>query len=132
MIKTFSLQSSHDKEAIDITEQVTKIVHDSDVEEGMVFITVPHTTAALTIMENADPDVQKDLIYKLKELVPRESRFFHFEGNSDAHILSSLIGSSLSVPIEKHALWLGKWQGLYLIELDGPRKREVGVSIIRS
>jgi len=132
MIKSFNLQSTLDKETIDITELINKAVQESDIEEGMAFIFVPHTTAALTIIENADPDVQKDLLYKLKELVPRDSRFFHFEGNSDAHIMSSLIGSSITVPIENHALWLGKWQGIYLVELDGPKKREVGVKLVRA
>lgn len=132
MITSFKLKSTMDKETVDITELVSKVVQQSDIEEGMAFIFVPHTTAALTIIENADPDVQKDMIYKLKELVPRDSRFFHFEGNSDAHILSSLIGTSITVPIEKHALWLGKWQGIFLVELDGPRPREVGVKLIRS
>ena len=132
MIKSFKLQSTMDKETIDITESVNKIIQESGIEDGMAFIFVPHTTAGLTIIENADPDVQKDLIYKLKEIVPRDARFFHFEGNSDAHIMSSLIGSSLTVPIENHALWLGKWQGLFLVELDGPRPREVGVKLIRS
>lgn len=132
MIKSFKLESSQDKETIDITQYINKIVQESDIEEGMAFIFVPHTTAALTIIENADQDVQKDLIYKIKELVPRDSRFFHFEGNSDAHILSSLIGTSITVPIEKHSLWLGKWQGIFLVELDGPRKREVGIKLLRS
>ena len=132
MIKSFNLQSTLDKETIDITELINKAVQESDIEEGMAFIFVPHTTAALTIIENADPDVQKDLLYKLKELVPQDSRFFHFEGNSDAHIMSSLIGSSITVPIENHALWLGKWQGIYLVELDGPKKREVGIKLIRA
>ena len=132
MIKSFNLQSTLDKETIDITELINKAVQESDIEEGMAFIFVPHTTAALTIIENADPDVQKDLLYKLKELVPRDSRFFHFEGNSDAHIMSSLIGSSITVPIENHALWLGKWQGIYLVELDGPKKREVGIKLVRA
>jgi secondary thiamine-phosphate synthase enzyme len=132
MIKSFNLQSTLDKETIDITELINKAVQESDIEEGMAFIFVPHTTAALTIIENADPDVQKDLLYKLKELVPRDSRFFHFEGNSDAHILSSLIGSSITVPIENHTLWLGKWQGIYLVELDGPKKREVGIKLVRA
>ena len=75
MIKSFNLQSTLDKETIDITELINKAVQESDIEEGMAFIFVPHTTAALTIIENADPDVQKDLLYKLKELVPRDSRF---------------------------------------------------------
>ncbi|MCE5223762.1 secondary thiamine-phosphate synthase enzyme YjbQ [bacterium] len=132
MIKSFSLQSTLDKETIDITDFINKAVQESDIEEGMAFIFVPHTTAALTIIENADPDVQKDLLYKLKELVPRDSRFFHFEGNSDAHILSSLIGSSITVPIENHALWLGRWQGIFLVELDGPKKREVGIRLVRA
>ena len=84
MIKSFKLESSQNKETIDITKLINKIVLESDIEEGMAFIFVPHTTAALTIIENADQDVQKDLIYKITELVPRDSRFFHFEGNSDA------------------------------------------------
>lgn len=117
-------------EFIDITSEIEKIVKDAKIKDGLCVIFCPHTTAALTINENADPSVQKDIIEHLEKLVPPHKNYSHSEGNSDAHIKSSLLGSSLNVIIENGALALGTWQGIYFCEFDGPRQRQIYVQII--
>ncbi len=117
-------------EFIDITSKIEKIVRDSKIKNGICVIFCPHTTAAITINENADPSVQKDIIKHLDELVPADKNYLHSEGNSDAHIKSSLLGCSLNVIIEDSTLALGTWQGIYFCEFDGPRERQVWVKII--
>lgn len=116
---------------IDITDRVAKLVQQQRVEDGFVIVYVPHTTAACTIQENADPDVQHDLLAKLEKLIPQmETYYQHDEGNSDAHVKTSLVGNSVTVLIEHGKLMLGRWQGIYLVELDGPRERRVMVKLI--
>ncbi|MFA5271437.1 MAG: secondary thiamine-phosphate synthase enzyme YjbQ [Candidatus Omnitrophota bacterium] len=117
---------------VDITSKIEKIVKDSKIKDGFCIIFCPHTTAGLTINENADPSVQKDIIKHLEELVPAGKGYSHSEGNSDAHIKSSLLGSSLNVIIENGALALGIWQGIYFCEFDGPRQRKVYLQIIEA
>lgn len=114
---------------LDITEEVAKVVRVSNVKEGVCRIFVPHTTAAITINENADPAVSRDIIEFLRELIPQRSNFFHEEGNSDAHIKSSLVGPSLDVMVHDGKMLLGTWQGLYFAEFDGPRHRKVYVQV---
>ena len=125
-----SIHTSKRTEFIDIASKVEKIVKDSKVKDGLCIVFCPHTTAALTINENADPSVQKDIIKHLEELVPAGKSYAHSEGNSDAHIKSSLLGISLNIIIENGGLILGTWQGIYFCEFDGPRSRGIWVNII--
>ena len=117
-------------ELIDITDRVRVVVSQSKVKDGMCFIFSPHTTAGLTINENADPSVRRDIINALNKLVPVSAGYSHSEGNADSHIKSSLFGSSLTVFVEDGQLVFGTWQGIYFCESDGPRSREVWVKII--
>ena len=114
---------------INITSDINKIVRNSKIEEGVCRIFVPHTTAGITINENADPAVMKDIINYLKKLIPQRAGFSHMEGNSDAHIKSTLTGPSLDVIIHNGGLVLGTWQGIMFAEYDGPRHRKVYVQV---
>jgi len=115
---------------IDITSEVAKSIPDGD---GICVLFVQHTTCGLTVNENADPDVQSDMLGFLRRLIPQyEPNFTHFEHNSDAHIKASLMGSSVTVPFENGKLCLGRWQGIYLCEFDGPRERKILVSVVRT
>jgi len=116
-------------EFVDITDRVRSALAHSTVRDGACLVFVPHTTAGVTINENADPDVVRDIIAHLGELVPANGNYRHSEGNSDAHIKASLMGFSLMVPVEGGQLALGRWQGIYLCEFDGPRTRNVLVSV---
>ncbi len=123
--RSFAVKTRSRLEIQLITDQVEAALREMSAREGLCTIFVPHTTAALSINENADPDVPLDVTRALEALVPAVA-FRHGEGNSDAHFLSTLIGSSLTVPYRGRLL-LGRWQGIYFIELDGPRTREVQV-----
>ncbi len=125
-----TVRSSKRSEMIDITSRVNEGIRSSGKTEGLCFIFVPHTTAAVTINENADPDVPKDLLGTLDRVFPQEPAHAHSEGNSDAHIKSSLVGASEIVAIEKGRLVLGTWQSIFFCEFDGPRTRRVLVRII--
>lgn len=114
---------------IDITEDIRKAVEKSSVESGICTVFVPHTTAAVTINENADADVTRDMLYEINKTVPFEDGYSHMEGNSAAHIKSSLFGASQQILIENRSLVLGTWQGVYFCEFDGPRNRKVFVSV---
>lgn len=128
--KEFTINSNSNVELIDITNLVSKIVKDSKIKEGICYIFVPHTTAGVTINENADPSVVRDIIKKLNQVVPlKDNIYTHLEGNSHAHIKSSIVGCSLNIMIEENELKLGTWQGIYFCEFDGPRRREVWVKI---
>lgn len=116
---------------VDITDQIQNIISKAKIKQGVCFIFCPHTTAGLTINENADPSVQRDIINTLCKLVPEGAGYAHSEGNADSHIKSSLFGSSLTIFIEGGQLCLGTWQGVYFCEGDGPRSREAWVKIIR-
>jgi secondary thiamine-phosphate synthase enzyme len=127
-MKTITVSSLKREQMIDITWQVASQLPDGD---GVVVCFTQHTTCGLTINENADPDVQSDMLGFLQRLIPQyEPNFKHFEHNSDAHIKSSLVGVSASVPFENGKLLLGRWQGIYLCEFDGPRERTVLVKTI--
>jgi secondary thiamine-phosphate synthase enzyme len=115
---------------VDVTDQVQAAVRAAGVQNGDVFVFCPHTTAAITINENADPDVVHDVLLALDEMVPRSnSRFRHSEGNSDAHCKSSLVGCSEQVLLQEGRLVLGTWQSIYFCEFDGPRSRRVIVQV---
>lgn len=127
---TISVRSSSREEMLDITAEVADFVKRSGENEGVCVVFSQHTTCGLTINENADPDVQTDLLGFLRKLLPQyEPDFRHFEHNSDAHIKTSIVGSSVTVPFNDGKLLLGKWQGIYLCEFDGPRERRILVSI---
>ncbi|MFW5838543.1 MAG: secondary thiamine-phosphate synthase enzyme YjbQ [Bacillota bacterium] len=127
---SITVNTKENKQMINITDSITKWVKDNKIKDGEVMIFVPHTTAAVTLNENADPDVKTDMIHGLNTIVKDLPAFKHFEGNSDAHIKSSLIGSSQTVFINQGKLMLGTWQGIYFMEFDGPRQRDVYIRII--
>ena len=126
----FEVQTRERVVFVDITTQVATVVAESDVHEGVVIVYVPHTTAAVTINENADPSVRADMKSTLQRLVPESPLFTHVEGNADAHVKASLMGSSVTVPLTDGRLQLGTWQGVYFAEFDGPRRRRVLVSVL--
>ena len=119
-------------ELLDITGRVQQAISKSKVKQGVCLLFVPHTTAGITINENADPSVKKDIINSLNKLIPAGAGYLHSEGNADSHIKSCLFGNSLHLFIEGSALCLGTWQGLFFAESDGPRRRELWITIIRS
>ena len=126
--KTFSISTSAREQILIITDQVQRALAELTDGDGICTIVTPHTTCAISVNENADPDVPADLTKALRALIPNVN-FKHGEGNSDAHFLSMLIGTSLSWPHRKGKLEFGTWQGIYFIELDGPRRRKVTVYV---
>ncbi len=131
MIEPLTLQTGGRDELIDITGLIEKLVGKSTVKDGICVIYTPHTTAAITINENADPSVRSDILKGLRHLKFEQVDFSHAEGNSSAHLKSSLIGCSETVLIENGRLALGTWQGIYFCEFDGPRTRNVLVTLVR-
>ena len=128
--EVFSISSKKRSEMIDITGQVASAIRQSGITEGAVIVYCPHTTAAITINENADPNVIHDILSMLNELIPHDNPHFrHFEGNSDAHCKSSLIGASRQIIVKEGMLQLGTWQSVFFCEFDGPRNRRVMVQI---
>jgi secondary thiamine-phosphate synthase enzyme len=117
-------------EMIDITSDVQEVVNKENIQNGIVTIYVPHTTAGVTINEGADPSVQRDIVETLKRMVPESGDYHHMEGNSDAHIKASFLGSSVNVIVENNRLVLGTWQHIFFYEGDGPRTRRVYVESI--
>ncbi len=128
----FSIKTHRRTEFPDITTEVRRIVAESGISEGVVTVFIPHTTAAVTINENADPDVKRDMLYEVNKIVPFEDDYHHFEGNSAAHIKASFFGSSAQIIVAGGQLQLGRWQGIYFCEFDGPRTREVWLHITGS
>ncbi|HUW23203.1 MAG TPA: secondary thiamine-phosphate synthase enzyme YjbQ [bacterium] len=129
MLNRLSIRTHSRSELMDITPLVRDIVHKSKIENGLCYVFVPHTTAGITINENADPSVRQDILMGLDKLVPWQGDYTHLEGNAAAHIKASLVGSSETIPIEKGDLVLGTWQGVFFAEFDGPRRREVWIKI---
>jgi len=130
-MQSFNVQTHRRCEMIDVTDQVRETVRQTGLRSGYVICYVPHTTAGITIQENADPDVVHDFLYKLQQLIPQDdSGFLHGEGNSDAHIKASLTGLSQIVLVEDSQLVLGTWQGIYFCEYDGPRLRKLLVKCV--
>jgi secondary thiamine-phosphate synthase enzyme len=128
-METFEVQTEREG-FIDITARVQEVVTASGVKDGMCLVFCPHTTAAITINENADPDVQRDIKYALHEAFPNRAEFQHAEGNSAAHAKSSVVGCSETIPIQRGRLVLGVWQGVYFCEFDGPRTRRCCVQVL--
>ena len=125
------VSSQRRRQLVDVTSFVQQTVAGSEVAEGLCAVCVPHTTAAVMLNENADPAVGADILRALDAMVPKVT-WKHAEGNSDAHLLAALIGTAISVPISAGELALGRWQAVFLVELDGPRKRELWVTCLRA
>ena len=129
-MQKLTIETHGRSELVEITREVQHAVDTADVMHGAVTIFVPHTTAGITINENADPDVKHDMLRQLDEMVPWDQPFYrHAEGNSAAHVKASMMGSSVTVFVQRRQLQLGRWQGIYLAEFDGPRTREVWVRV---
>ena len=132
-MKAFEVRTTRRTEFVEITAEVRRAVKDAGLKSGACVVYCPHTTAAITIQENADPDVVRDMLLWLNGHIPKDvPGFRHAEGNSDSHIKSSLVGSSATVLVENGELVLGTWQGVYFCEFDGPRSRTVMVQTIGS
>lgn len=129
-METIEIATHARTQAVDITARVQEAVARAGVRNGVVVVASAHTTAGLTVNENADPDVMDDLLAALERLVPRRGPYAHSEGNSDAHIKASLVGLSVSLPVQEGRLVLGTWQGVYFCEFDGPRRRRVFVQCL--
>jgi len=129
-MKEISLETHSRIEMIDITAAIQKAIGEEKIEEGICLVYTPHTTAAVTINENADPDVPRDILAALDRAVPLSANYRHAEGNSAAHVKSSLVGASELVIIENGRLVLGTWQSIFFCEFDGPRTRKILISII--
>lgn len=130
-MRTFDVRTGRRTEFVEITAEVRRVVQEAGLADGVCVVYCPHTTAAVTIQENADPDVVHDLLLWLNRHVPKDvPGFRHAEGNSDAHLKSSLVGPSVTVPVANGDLVLGTWQGIYFCEFDGPRSRQVQVQTI--
>jgi len=115
---------------IDITAQIDEFMAGHKFHRGMCYLFVPHTTAAITINEHADPDVKTDILYELNKIIPHDDNYRHGEGNSAAHIKASIIGSNLTLAVENNRLQLGTWQGVFFCEFDGPRNRQLWIRFI--
>lgn len=125
-----TVATSKREETIDITPRVKAAITRAKIGDGIVAVSVAHTTAAVFVNENADPDVQKDVLTALERVVPRDAKYAHAEGNGPAHIKTVLIGNSVTLPIRDGVIALGTWQGIYFAELDGPRERTATITVI--
>jgi len=129
-IYTLGVKTEQPVAMIDITKEIQNIVKESGVKQGICVVFIPHTTAGITINENADPDVVRDFTMEINKIVPMNDGYFHMEGNSAAHIKASIMGFSETIIIEDGRLLLGTWQGIYFMEFDGPRIRKAYVKIM--
>jgi secondary thiamine-phosphate synthase enzyme len=127
--RTLEVRTGSMTDMVDITDSVAKEVSRAGISEGICIVFVPHTTAAVTVNEGHDPAVSEDILHKLDELAPRNAGYGHGEGNADAHIKASLMGSSVTLLVEKGTLVLGTWQKIFFCEFDGPRQRKFFVSV---
>ncbi|MCK4859692.1 MAG: secondary thiamine-phosphate synthase enzyme YjbQ [Candidatus Omnitrophica bacterium] len=124
-----NIETQKKEQLIDITTEVSKVVAEWGIDHGICAIFIPHTTAAVTINENADPDVKHDILLGLNSIAKNDFRYKHAEGNSVAHIKSTLVGASISIPVKERKIALGQWQGIYFCEFDGPRKRTIRIQV---
>lgn len=131
MKKEILIKSNNRTEIIDITDIISKEIVSMAIESGICLIYVPHTTAGLFVNENYDLSVKKDILNKLSDIVPYNANYLHAEGNSDSHIKASLIGNSVNLIIENSKLVLGKWEGLFFAEFDGPRSRKLYIKVCK-
>jgi len=125
-----TVETKRREETIDITPRVKAAVARAKIREGLVAVTVAHTTAAVFVNENADPDVQKDVLTALERMVPRDAKYEHAEGNGPAHVKAVVVGNSVTLAVRDGEVELGTWQGLYFAELDGPRERTATITVI--
>lgn len=132
MVKYLNVKSKSRIEFIDVTDLVQDAVKEEGFEKGICYLYVPHTTAGITINEGADPSVQRDINNTLSRLIPHEMNYAHREGNADAHIKSTIVGSSVNVIVDEGNLVLGTWQAIFFCEFDGPRHRRIAVKFIKS
>ena len=130
MLKRLEVKTTSRVQLVDITTHVKSLLRSEDMLSGIIIVYVPHTTCGVTINENADPTVKEDIIEVLDRLVPANGHYRQLEGNSDGHIKSSIIGSSVTVFVESGTLVLGTWQGIFLAEFDGPRKRSILLKMV--
>jgi secondary thiamine-phosphate synthase enzyme len=130
MLRDLIVPTAKERDFVDITARVQSLVQASGLSDGICVVFSPHTTAAITLNENADPDVVADLLKAYADVVGDERRFAHAEGNSGAHALTSLVGPSVTIPVQRGSLVLGRWQAVYLCEFDGPRQRTVQVQLV--
>jgi secondary thiamine-phosphate synthase enzyme len=130
MVKYINVRSKSRIEFIDITEIVQEVIKETGIINGICYLYVPHTTAGITINEGADPSVQRDIQNTLSRMVPHEMNYFHREGNADAHIKATLVGSSVNVIIDDSKLLLGTWQAIFFCEFDGPRHRRIAIKFL--
>ena len=128
-MQEIEISTTEQVQFFDITDKVQNAIGEEKIDKGICTIFIPHTTAAVTINENADPDVSTDMIKEINKIVPFSDNYRHFEGNSAAHIKSSMIGTSETVIVENGKLKLGRWQGIYFCEFDGPRRRKIWVKV---
>ena len=124
------VRTTRREDLIDVTSRVAEAVAASGVLDGVVLVSSPHTTAGITVNENADPDVVRDLLHGLTRVSPLEGGWHHFEGNSDAHLKTALVGSSATLPVRAGRVSLGTWQAIYFAEFDGPRSRTLDVTVV--
>ena len=127
---TLTVRSGTRADAIDITDRVQHLVRESGVKSGLCHLYVPHTTAGVFINENADPEALADILHTLEALVPWDNDYRHAEGNAAAHIKSTLVGTSQTLPVRDGGLALGRWQGIYFVDFDGPRERHLQVTVL--
>jgi secondary thiamine-phosphate synthase enzyme len=132
MLKEINIKTNIQTQILDITAQVQKVVRESGIIEGLCCVFVPHTTAGVTINENADPSVKQDIVMELNKIIPFNNHYSHLEGNSAAHIKASIMGFSVNIPVKNNDLLLGTWQGICFCEFDGPRTRKYFVKIIKN
>lgn len=132
MLKEITIQTNTQTQILDITAQVQKAVEESGIMRGLCCVFIPHTTAGVTINENADPSVKQDIVMELNKVIPFNDNYSHLEGNSAAHIKASIIGFSINIPVKNNNLLLGTWQGICFCEFDGPRNRKCFVKIIEN
>jgi secondary thiamine-phosphate synthase enzyme len=130
MLKEITIKTNTQTQILDITAQVQKVLSESGIAEGLCCVFISHTTAGVTINENADPSVKQDIVMELNKVIPFDDNYNHLEGNSAAHIKASIIGSSVNIPVKNNNLLLGTWQGICFCEFDGPRTRKFYVKII--
>ena len=131
MIKQLRVQTKSRTELVDITQGVQRLVAESGIRSGVCYVYVPHTTSAITVNENTDPNVGRDILKELNKVIPFDDQYSHNEGNSAAHIKSTLVGVSKAVMVEEGRLALGTWQAIFYCEFDGPRDRRVFVKVIK-
>ena len=132
MTQTVAVSTKSRYQAVDITKEIEQVVRKSGVTEGVCHLYVPHTTAGIFINEHDDPAVATDIMETLERMVPRKGNYTHAEGNSDSHIKSVMMGSSVTIPVSGGWMALGRWQGIFFAEFDGPRTRSVQVTILKS